>query len=404
MDRPPLTWSRLFRQDARLLLCRLLRTASPSGDEGEIGHLLRDWFQKMGVPVRMQRVRRNTANVIAHVGTGLPQLLLVTHLDTVVPDASHWRVTQPHQPLVRGGRVYGVGACDAKGIVVAFALALLHLRDTVGRQRRGSVLGGFVVEEETAGTGSQLLASSLTDVRDTMAVVGEPTGLRRVSLGSRGNAFVKLTVEGSERHGAYAADNADPLRVMPALAKWTSEVRRRYSDHSFVPSVSITSLAAGVDALQGRLHVRSPNTAPGSLEMTLDIRTSPILEDGGFRLLRQELQALARSLAPLKISVTFVVPPIPGQSIDASHPLVQATCRSVQAVTGRKPALDVAVGANDATFFAQRGIPTLNEVGPGDDARIHRGDEFTTLDEVLRGAEMYALLAADVLGTSPSTP
>lgn len=390
-----LTWSRTARADARQLLSELIATPSPSGSEGPIGGVLERWLRRAQIPARRQRVRPQTANVIARVGRGRPHLVFCTHLDTVVADAAGWTVTQPLKPRLRGGRVYGLGACDAKGIVTALALTLRHLKK-VGVPG-GTITGVFVTEEETTGRGSEVFATSLRDPREAFAVIGEPAGLRRVIVGNRGSAFVSLRVEGAGHHGAYPSDQRDPLRVLPAVEAFAASLRRKYAKGAFVPSVSITSLAGGVEAIGGQIRARRLNTTPGAMDLTLDVRTSPKLDERQFFFLKREFDALARRLAPLKVRWEFLVPPVPGQRIAPRHPLVRAALAASREVTGVRATLDLTPGANDAIFFEQRGIPTLTEVGPGDPARIHRPDEFVTLAEVLQGAAFYVRLAQRVL-------
>lgn len=393
----PLTWSAALAHDARDLLLDLLGTPSISGQEGNVGNVLNAWLRGAGIGVRQQRVRLETANVIASVGEVAPRLIFTTHLDTVAPDAQEWRITKPFHPVIENDRVYGVGASDAKGIVVSLALALRHLRYLCPRDWHGTVIGAFVTEEETTGYGSKVYADSLDDIVDTMAVVCEPTRLQHISLGNRGNAFVRLRAKGRERHGAYPADEYDAFRLLPSLHAFMCDLCERHADGSMTPSSSITSMNAGLDISDGAVHVRNPNSSPGLLEVTLDIRTTWELENDGFRLLKTELERFAATLAPLEVTYDFLMPPIPGQSINGSHPLVLAARGALTAVTGNEPLLTVAVGANDAVFFDQRGIPTLNEVGPGDFRRAHRPDEFITIDDVLRGAEMYVLIAKQIL-------
>jgi acetylornithine deacetylase/succinyl-diaminopimelate desuccinylase-like protein len=44
---------------------------------------------------------------------------------------------------------------------------------------------------------------------------------------------------------------------------------------------------------------------------------------------------------------------------------------------------------NDAVYFALKGIPTVNKVGPGHPECAHRVDEFVKVENVLLGVELY---------------
>ncbi len=56
------------------------------------------------------------------------QLDILAHLD-VVPAGNGWTVTQPFEPLVKDGRLYGRGSADDKGPAIAALYALKAVRD-----------------------------------------------------------------------------------------------------------------------------------------------------------------------------------------------------------------------------------------------------------------------------------
>ncbi len=376
------------------LLASLVRTPSPSGHEGPVGRVLATTLRRAGLAVRRQPVRPRTANILARVGGGFPRVVFVTHLDTVTPDPARWRITAPWTPRRSGDRLYGLGATDAKG--VAAALALLLRRLAAHPPARGSVEVGFVVEEETSGHGSAVYARSLPRGRPVTVLIGEPTA-KTVVVGSRGSTFLELRVVGEPRHSAYRQTRTDPLRALPALAVFARRLAAAGRHPLLAPAVTVTSLAAGLAVRNGVATAQSNNTAPGTLILTLDIRTTPALEQGGFRVLRRELATLVRQLRPLRVTSRVLAPPTASHVLGPAHPLVRAARASVRAVTGRPARVRTTPGTNDAPFFARRGFPTLTEIGPGDPDVIHRPDEHVSLRDVLTGAAIYEDLARRLL-------
>ena len=96
---------------------------------------------------------------------------------------AHLDVVTPYfPPRVKGGTVYGRGACDDKGPVVSMVAALKVLSEAMaeaGLKWNRNVLAMFVVEEETGGNGSLSLAidRDLKRFYDSI-LVGECTGLK----------------------------------------------------------------------------------------------------------------------------------------------------------------------------------------------------------------------------------
>ena len=96
---------------------------------------------------------------------------------------AHIDVVAPYfPPRVRGGIVYGRGACDDKGPVVGLIAALKVLAPAMAKTGlvwNRNVVGMFVVEEETGGNGSLSLAvdRELKRLYDSV-LVSECTGLK----------------------------------------------------------------------------------------------------------------------------------------------------------------------------------------------------------------------------------
>ena len=106
-------------------------------------------------------------------GTAGQSIALNAHLDVVAPFVP---------PRVRGGAVFGRGACDDKGPAVSVVAALKVLSEVMsaaGLKWSRNVLAMLVVEEETGGNGSLSLAvdRDLKKLYDSMLVC-ECTGLR----------------------------------------------------------------------------------------------------------------------------------------------------------------------------------------------------------------------------------
>src|SRR5258708_2930375 len=94
--------------DVVALAEELVAIPSTSGNEGKVVDHVSRWLIARGWNVELQEIARGRANVWAtRTGNGVT---LSTHLDTVPPFVA---------PRLEGGRLYGRGACDAKGIAAA---------------------------------------------------------------------------------------------------------------------------------------------------------------------------------------------------------------------------------------------------------------------------------------------
>src|SRR6185503_17391686 len=90
----------------------------------EVAGLAAGWLQKWGFRVRLDEVTHGRHNVWAEHGAGDPVVLFNGHLDTVGVDGM---TVNPFGGELRGGRVYGRGACDMKGGVAALLSAAANV-------------------------------------------------------------------------------------------------------------------------------------------------------------------------------------------------------------------------------------------------------------------------------------
>jgi acetylornithine deacetylase len=131
-------------------------------------------------------------------------LLLNGHIDTVGAPGSmrdHWS-SDPWQPYVRDGRLYGRGSSDMKAGVVAMLWAVRSLMET-GVRLRGDVLVTIVPGEETMryDIGTVAAARWLLErgYQLPFAIVTEPTHLE-IHVRSAGQLDFEIEVTGKEIH------------------------------------------------------------------------------------------------------------------------------------------------------------------------------------------------------------
>ncbi|MEU6864261.1 M20/M25/M40 family metallo-hydrolase [Streptomyces sp. NPDC046876] len=137
-----------------------------------------------------------------------PVLLVYSHHDVHAADPGEWRLTPPFRPLLRGGRLYGRGASDAKGQVLCHLWALrAHLAAGGGAARAApSVTVKYLIEgEEEIGSVhlADLLAEHSGELAADVAMISDTMlwSLDRpaVCTAVRGSVTASLTVRGADR-------------------------------------------------------------------------------------------------------------------------------------------------------------------------------------------------------------
>jgi acetylornithine deacetylase len=161
--------------------------------EGAIARFIADWLAGAGLEVHLDEVRPGRPNVIAIArGTGGGRSLLLNgHVDTVGVAG----MSDPHRPVVDGGRLYGRGAYDMKCGVAACMLAIAEAK---ARRLHGDVIFTAVADEEYAGLGTLDVAGRY---RADAAIIAEPTEQQLV-VAHKGFVWLEVETLGAAAHGS----------------------------------------------------------------------------------------------------------------------------------------------------------------------------------------------------------
>ena len=165
-----------------------MKIPSVSGNEEAVGFFLRDHLTELGWTVELQPVSENQNNVIAYLND-TPRVFLSTHLDTVPPFIP---------PTEDEKKIYGRGACDAKGIIASQITAAEELR----KQGITDIGLLYTVEEETSSIGAKAANNHSLAQKCEYLINGEPTD-NDLAIGSKGTFRLKIIAEGKAAHSAY---------------------------------------------------------------------------------------------------------------------------------------------------------------------------------------------------------
>src|SRR5213082_1237755 len=162
-----------------------LDTVNPPGNETAAAEYLRAYLERSGIACELYARVPERANLVARIpgrGDG-PRLLFLSHTDTVLADASEWKV-DPWSGALLDGEVWGRGALDMKGQVAASAVAIASLARE-GFEPAGDLVFAATADEEVGDDfGLSWLCSEHPDAVRTDYCVNEGGG-DRIPLGDR---------------------------------------------------------------------------------------------------------------------------------------------------------------------------------------------------------------------------
>jgi acetylornithine deacetylase len=378
------------------------RVDGPPFGEERLTEFLERFCRSLGLIVGRQSVGPGQDNLIARLDGdrrsphGGPLVVFDAHQDTVPVEGM---TIEPFRPAVRGGRLYGRGACDTKGGMAAMLAAVARLAE-LPPQARPTVVLAFTVNEECGFSGISTLVrqwqadpppgpESIPARRPDAAVTAEPTGLS-VVVAHKGAIRWRCHAHGRAAHSSHPewGDNAiyKMARALGVLERYQRDVVGTLASHPLCGPATMS-----VGTIQGGVSV---NTVPDQCTIEIDRRCPPGESPAAAQ--RHAIEYLARE-AGLGADLTHESPSMQGPPLsDADNgPLAERLAAAVREMGGAGRTIGVPY-ATDAAFYCQSGVPAV-VFGPGQIEQAHTPDEWIELDQLHAAAEIYYRFARSLL-------
>ena len=346
----------------------LVSIPSETGKEKEVALFIRDYLAPFS-DVRLQRVGDERFNVISRLGRGR-RVLFSGHIDTVpVGDESLWHFNPYGE--IRGGRLYGRGACDMKGPLAAMLASIKALsKEELGFE----LIFAGVVGEEVDGAGTKALGSGFD-----LALIGEPTDMKIVRA-HKGSVWLEIETKGEEMHSSEVeyelAKRANSIykmaKIVLKLEGYELELEKRVDPLLSHPTVNVGVIEGG----------RRANVVPGSCRITVDRRLLP--EEG----LEGVLSEIGGLLDPLGIEYGLRVVEFREACEVPEDSEIVRLCKEALGEVGVSPIVAGYKATSDMSILVNKGVPTVM-VGPGRPEEAHRVDESIELDQLHLASRFY---------------
>lgn len=343
---------------------QLIARRSVTPEDGGCQVLIADRLRTSGF--KAETIAANgVTNTWLRRGADAPVFAFAGHTDVVPPGPlDQWR-TDPFQPSVSDGILYGRGASDMKSSIAAFVVAAEEFVQQ-HPSHRGSVALLLTSDEEGPSIdGTVRVVEALQSRNETLdfCIVGEPTSVDAlgdtIKNGRRGSLSGRLTVAGIQGHVAYPQLARNPVhQVAPALAELASETWDHGNEFFPPTTFQVSNIHAGTGAL---------NVIPGSCEIDFNLRFAPVSTADS---LKQRIEAILRRHGLLfNVQWTLGAQPFLTPRGELSAAMTQA----IREIAGRETQLSTTGGTSDGRFIATV-CPQVIEFGPTN-ATIHKIDE-----------------------------
>jgi acetylornithine deacetylase/succinyl-diaminopimelate desuccinylase family protein len=324
-------------------------------------------LSKIGVKYKLFEKKKNRTNVVAKVGNEKGKKILIsTHLDTV-PAGDGWD-SDPFEPKIKDGVVYGRGASDNKGPATCAILVLDYLK-SIEKQLKNEYIFVFAADEECASTfGIKYLLRENIITADYAIIVDVEGAMQKIDIAEKGVLNLKVICKGKQAHGSTPHKGISAIVNMSKFIAKLEHYALKADIHPFLsrPTINFGTIGGGA----------APNMVAGSCEAVLNIRYLPSQTPEG---IIDELKKLSERFGDFSFEMMMKIPPT---ELDSKNVLVE-TIKSVAERHGIKPVLHGQSGATDAKEFILQGIPAVG-YDFADDYVDHSANEYCRLDNLFK--------------------
>lgn len=369
----------------------LVAIPSVTGNERALGEMLHGHFGEIGLAdARRIPVAASGDTLAARIpGRGNGRAFMLNfHQDTF--DACDGWETDPWSPVVKDGRVYGLGAHDMKAGAAA-VLAAVEAIVRSGVELAGDLIVSATTDEENWSRGAHaLIDSGLLDGCEG-CLIPEPTPPGRLRIGSRGRHVIKIDLAGRTAHAAYTGEGVNAVHDAAKIITVLDRLELGWNEE-----FDLGGTICVIEISGGRNIILVPERA----QVVLDRH---ILPGQSIDHAVRDIEALIRSLAiASKWRVTWDDRPTPAPApyiVDPGSAFVRSASKRVEEQLGRPVRYALARSVADTNHFAVTGgIPTL-VYGP-EGGNTCQANEFVSIESTLRVARACCGIVTDMLGVA----
>lgn len=374
-----------FSETLKLSL-ELLQQPSVTPIDHNCQTIMAERLEKVGFQIESMRFE-DVDNLWARKGTEAPLFCFAGHTDVVPTGKLEAWHSDPFQPEIRDGILYGRGSADMKTALAAMVVATERFV-TKHPDHHGSIAYLITSDEEGPSINGTVKVIETLEARQEKidwCLVGEPSSTTVlgdiIKNGRRGSLNGVLTVQGKQGHVAYPHLARNPIHLATgALDELCQTVWDHGNEYFPATSFQISNIHAGTGAT---------NVIPDTLQVTFNFRYSTELTADD---LKTRVQAILDA-HQLDYHIDWTLSGLP--FLTPVGELVNASQAAILAVTGRETTLSTSGGTSDGRFIAPTGAQVI-ELGVLN-ATIHQINEHISIDQLEPLAEIYEKILENLL-------
>lgn len=319
-------------------------------------------------------------------GRGKGTVWIVAHTDTVpAGDLQDWD-TDPFEPVVRDGRIYGRGTEDNGQAVVSAMFASKFIPKEVLSKR--SIGIAYVADEETSSKmGIEYLIKKGYFSKDDVFIVpdwGTPGG-DLIDVAEKNLIWLQFNVTGRSTHGSTPDKGINAFRVgTEFITELLAEFERAFPGRNgmFIPDRST------FEPTKCSSTVMNVNTIPGNFEFSMDIRVIPEYSQDEVVAVAERVAKKYEESTGAEIGILEIQRHVAGRVSSTEGEVFDSLMGSIESVIGKRPRPAGVGGATCANFFRKEGYDAY--VWQHGGGTLHGPNEYVAVDNIVIDAKVFA--------------
>lgn len=366
---------------------------SDDQDEVPVTDFLAEFLPKTfpGMILEKQYLKNTKRCNLILRGKRKPKLFVLGHIDTVQPKDG-WG-TDPFQPSIKDGKLYGLGASDMKGSLAAFLCALAQERQNI---RTDELMLLMYVDEEYDFKGiKSFLADNASDISPslTLSLDGELS----VATGCRGLIEINFIAKGKSGHAANPCDGVNAITETVEALQVVSKDLMGFDDVELGPTTTnLASMRGGVLKKNADeiVWLREGNVIPDTAEVIFEVRPATSQVTAEFVLKKIQAALARRGLSLANSFIRHDIAPWPVKYDKVVLDLIKKSYAEADIpfrLSDRKMQ-----GYIDAQMVADKIVAPAFIIGTGGSNK-HGANENVPLENLEAATRIYAALLREVL-------
>jgi acetylornithine deacetylase/succinyl-diaminopimelate desuccinylase family protein len=397
-----------------------VNVAEVLGGETRNNKVLEKYLIDMGFNTEMWEIIPQRANLAGtRKGTGNGQsLILFGHIDTVPQgNLDRWS-DPPFSGVVADGKIWGRGAMDQKGLLVAGLYAIKAI-DRAKVRVQGDLIFLSTIGEETGEGGAEgVTAGGIASALDRgyvadAAICTDPAPW--IAITQPHALWLRITVTGKSAHAMFRRDVVHPgglgtgvavsaidkgMKIYSALR----ELERQWGRTKQHPLLPPGHFSLGPNVIRGGpSDIQTPFLIPDTFTIDYCIWAHP---DDDVKDIKQEIESCIMATASWDDWMKDHPPKLEWKlwwtayTTPEEHPIIASASSAIEAVSGKPATIGAMWAVTDCAFVAAKGIPAIClGVELSDDMMTgHAENEFIRIETLMTMTKVNAMAILDWCG------